>query len=294
MRNILAALLGIAVLLAASVGGVVIASEFRLRSVEYPPEFAAEIPSDSAAISHGQHVARIRGCFGCHGQDLQGVVYTEQWPWVRRAVAPNLAKHAREHATEELEAAIRHGISHDGRALWSMPSYNWTNLTDTDLVALIAYLRAAPVTEIDLPRPSLGLRARWAIATGAEKHMADWANMVPDLQLQDHPDVSMRRGEYLAMTMCNECHGLDLRGSFNADGPAPDLAVLAAYSDEDFRTLMKTGTAIGGRNDLPLMSMIARDRFPSLTEEELTSLLAFLRTLPQQPVDEDAPWRGSD
>ena len=57
---------------------------------------------------------------------------------------------------------------------------------------------------------------------------------------------------------------------------------------------MTTGTATGGRNNLPLMSMIARDRFPSLTEEELTSLLAFLRTLPGQPVDEDAPWRASD
>ena len=294
MRNLLAVFLGIAALLLVSVGGVLIASEIRLRNVEVPPEFVAEIPSDSTTISHGQHVARIRGCFGCHGQQLQGVVYTEQWPWVRRAVAANLAKHAREHTTAELEAAIRHGIGHDGRALWSMPSYNWTNLSDTDLVALIAYLRAAPVIEADLPRPSLGLQARWTIATGAEKHMADWAAMVPELRLQDHPDVSIRRGEYLAMTMCNECHGLDLRGSFNADGPAPDLAVLAAYSDEDFRTLMTTGTAIGGRNNLPLMSMIARDRFPSLTEEELTSLLAFLRTLPGQPVDEDAPWRASD
>ena len=286
--------LTIAVTSLAALGGVLLASELRLRAVERPPEFTAEIPTDEATIAHGKHVARIRGCFGCHGQALQGAVFTEQWPWVDRAVAPNLAMYARQHSPAVLEAAIRHGIGHDGRALWSMPSYNWTNLSDSDLVALIAYLESVEPRPSELPSPKLGWSARWKIATGAEKHMADWSKMVPELRFQDHPVPKMRQGEYLAMTMCNECHGLDLRGSINPDGPAPDLAIVAAYSEDDFRTLMKTGTAVGGRGDLNLMSMIARDRFPALTEEELTSLLFFLRTLAGQPVPADAPWRSPD
>ena len=172
-----------------------------------------------------------------------------------------------------------------------MPSYNWKHLTDDDLVALIAYMRSVDVRQTSLPKPKLGLKARWNIVVGQSQHMADWVRMVPELRFQNHPDRKIRFGEYLAMTMCNECHGLDLRGAINPDGPAPDLAILAAYSEEDFRKLMSTGTAIGGREDLFLMSLIARDRFPALTEDELTSLLAYLRTLPAQPTIPDAPWR---
>ncbi|WP_156762706.1 c-type cytochrome [Woeseia oceani] len=272
-------------------GGVYLASEWRLRNVELPDPFVATIPTDAASIEHGRHVARIRGCFGCHGQSLEGRVYTDQWPWVELAVAPNLAAYAQEHSPATLEAAIRHGIGVDGRALWSMPSYNWTNLSDSDLVALIAFLRSAEVQPSSHPKPKLGWSARWEIASGSVMHMADWVSLVPPLQYQDHPLPAMRLGEYLAMTMCNECHGLDLRGAVAPDGRAPDLAILAAYSEADFRTLLATGTAIGGRDNLNLMSMVARDRFPDLTDEEISSLYFFLNTLGVQPVAEDVPWR---
>lgn len=294
MKRITIIFLLLALIPLLAIGGVFVASELRLRDVELPPAFNADIPSDAETIARGKHVARIRGCFGCHGQQLQGAVFTEEWPWVERAVAPNLALFAKAHTPAELEAAIRHGIGHDGRALWSMPSYNWRNLSDDDLIALIAYMKSAPVAEAELPDPDMGLEARWWIANGEEQHMADWVKMVPPLQFQDHADPLIRQGEYLAMTMCNECHGLDLRGSINPDGATPDLAIVAGYTDEDFRALMKTGTAKGGRDDLFLMSMVARDRFASMTEEELTSLLAFLRTLPEQPVPADVPWRASD
>ena len=49
--------------------------------------------------------------------------------------------------------------------------------------------------------------------------------------------------------------------------------------------------AKGGRTELPLMSMVAKDRFAYFTEQELDDLLAYLRTLPGQPVDHEASWR---
>ena len=291
MSRLAASLATLILLPLLTLGGIFLGSELRLRDIDSPPAFDADIPTTAEAVARGEHVARIRGCFGCHGQHLEGRVFTEQWPWVERAVAPNLAAFAREHSTATINAAIRHGVGHDGRALWSMPSYNWKHLSDEDLVALIAYLRSVDVMQTNLPSAKLGLRARWRIAIGESQHMADWVGMVPELRYQDHADRAMRFGEYLAMTMCNECHGLDLRGAINPDGTAPDLAVLAAYSDEDFRELMSTGTAIGGRGDLFLMSLIARDRFPALTEEELVSLLTYLRTVPNQPATPNAPWR---
>ncbi|MEL6869411.1 MAG: c-type cytochrome [Pseudomonadota bacterium] len=273
--------------------GILARSELRLREFIEPRPFTSEIPNDATSVKRGEHIARTRGCFGCHGQHLEGRVFTDEWPWVKRAVAPNLARYARQQTTSSLNAAIRHGIGHNGRALWSMPSYNWKHLSDDDFVALISYLRSAVVVQKELPKPKLGLRARWQIGTGKSQHMADWALAVPKLEYQDHPNAALRNGEYLAMTMCNECHGLDLRGATNPDGNSPDLAVLVAYSEDDFRELMRTGTAIGNRDDLFLMSMIARDRFWALTEQELTDLFVYLRTLPDQPVPQDVPWRGN-
>ena len=230
---VLTALLGLAALGYGAVYGL---SEVKLRDVSTSPPFNQSIKADSLTLERGRHIARTRGCFGCHGQQLQGRVFTEEWDWVDRAVAPDLAASAKQHEPSTLEAAIRHGIGQDGRALWSMPSYNWVHLSDGDVAALIAYLRSAPVVPTDLPSPRLGFRARWKIATNKEDHRAQWTQNVPKLRTE-LGNAQLVRGQYLAMTACNECHGLDLRGGFGT----PDLAILAVYSEEAFRTLMEEG-----------------------------------------------------
>lgn len=254
------------------------ASEFALRDVPEVPAFERPIPTDSVSLKRGQHVARTRGCFGCHGQQLEGRVFTE-WPWVKRGVAPNLAAFARQHPPEILERSIRHGVGHDGRALWSMPSYNYTRLSDSDLASLIGFLRSAPVRPSSLPSPSMGLRARWELVRGRQSHLADWVLDVPPLQHQDSQDESLARGEYLAHTTCNECHGLDLRGDIQPDFATPDLAILAAYPFQAFTRLMKEGTTVDNRAAPGLMGVVAEDRFAYFTDQELEDLYRYLRTL---------------
>ncbi len=264
-------------------------SEYRLTQVVPNADFTFELDGDLATLAKGKHIARTRGCFGCHGQQLQGKVFTEQWDWVDVAVAPNLALLAKHLDSATLERAIRQGIGQDGRALWSMPSYNWVNLTDEDVAALIAYLRSAPVVDNPLPSPSLGLAARWRIATGAEQHMAQWSKKVP--ALQDITDPSLKRGHYLAMTTCSECHGLDLRGNVQGNFVTPDLAIIASYSETAFANLMRHGQSQDGRADLGLMTMIAKDRFAYFSDEERTDLYRYLQSLVNQPVPENVAWR---
>jgi cytochrome c553 len=83
-------------------------------------------------------------------------------------------------------------------------------------------------------------------------------------------------GSYLAYTVCSECHGKDLRGG--PDNFSPTLAVVAAYSLDDFRALMREGVAIGDR-ELDLMTDVAQSRFRHFTEAEIGSLHGFLKTL---------------
>ncbi len=284
-------IVAVPVVFIAGLAYVYFASERYLRDVAADSSYVYPGREDAETIERGRHLARTRGCFGCHGQQLQGAVFSDEWAWVGTAVAPNLAKYAREHDPATLEAAIRQGIGHDGKALWSMPSYNFVLMNDNDVSALIAFLRSAPVEDKELPQPDLGWETRMLIVSGQAQHMPEWGSRMPPLLLGEGDDPQLVRGEYLAKTSCNECHGFDLRGQPYPVNPTPDLAILAGYSDEDFRHLMQTGEAIGGRTDLGLMTMVAKDRFAAFTEQELEDLLAYLRTLPQQPIDHQASWR---
>lgn len=246
-------------------------SEMQLHSYQRPAPFTLPIPTDADAIARGKHLVNTRGCRGCHGEQLEGEV---MWGY---AVAPGLPKLSREISAADFEAALRHGIDHTGRAMYSMPAFNFIRLRDADVAEIIAYLRAAPVIERQFPDARLPWKIRWEIARGRDDAIPGFLDKVPALKLQGQ-DTALSRGEYLAMTTCIECHGFRLRGDELFGGPAPDLAIIAAYEPAAFTTLMRTGKALGDR-ELPMMSPVARGRFVHLTDGEVGDLYAFLRDL---------------
>jgi len=223
-------------------GGIYGLSERQLRSHADPVLFSAVIPTDSLSIEVGRHIALTRGCHGCHGKELEGRDFTEDWPEVGRAVAPNLVKYLRDYGPAVMEAAIRQGIGHDGKALYSMPSYNFTNLTYPDLLSLMAYVQAHPVVEKELPSPKLNMTTRWALLRVNDENAVDLVKNLPDFIPFDERS-SEARGQYIAMTTCIECHGLDLRGTAWGN---PDLSIVAAYKKEEFDRLMKEGIGLVG------------------------------------------------
>lgn len=291
MRQIILGAIVVLALAGAAYAAFIGLSELKLRDVKRPAAFDYAINMDQATIERGLHIARTRGCFSCHGKNLEGVDFSGEWDWVERGVAPNIAAIAKVHDAATLEMEIRHGLRHDGRAFWSMPSFNFVRLNDEDTAALIALLKSAPVVESALPKPKLGRRARWLLVSGEENHMATWALQVPFLRLGPDDDPALARGEYLAMTTCNECHGLDLRGASAYGFSQPDLAIVAGYPEEDFRKLMKDGVGLGGREDLGLMSIVAQSRFVHFTDQELSDLHAFLSSLAEIPAPEGVWWR---
>lgn len=248
---------------------VYLASERHLRSFEPPPPFTHPIPTDATAIERGAHLVQTRGCSGCHGSDFSGRV---MWEF---AVAPNLVALAREESPATLEAAIRHGIGRDGKAMYSMPSYNFIRMRDEDLADVIAYLRSLPLVEKELPTGRIPFGIRLDIALGKDAAIAAYLDRVPQLKGAALGDVRLVRGEYIAMTTCNECHGFSLRADTPWEDNTPDLIIISAYTEESFRHLMKTGLALGER-ELELMSSVARSRFSNFSDQELSDLYAFL------------------
>lgn len=270
----LAVAVGVIVMLVAT--AVYAGSEsVRRRTYDVPVSTPGAIPADQAAIARGDHLAHITGCFGCHGTHLEGRLFFSE-RGVADLVAPNLTRVVPTYSDTELARAIRHGVRRDGTGLFAMPSEAFYHFSDADLRDVVALLRHQAPVDGYTGHTSIGPIGRIGIVTGKFKPvpsaMDHAAPRVPDAR-----DGDLRaRGHYLAQIACSECHGSALQGGL--DGRAPTLAIVGAYSDEAFRHLMRTGEPLVKR-PLYLMGDVARGRFSKFTDDEVTALQAYLRTI---------------
>jgi mono/diheme cytochrome c family protein len=237
-----------------------------------PEQLAAPTP---AQLADAGRQARILGCVSCHGEGLTGRVMFDM-PNVARVIAPNLTQIAARASDQQLAAAIRQGIGHDGHALFVMPSPAYARLDDGEVAALIHWIRGhkpAPGSGGGLQPGPLG---RIALAAGKFKPQPA---RVEQFRTEMPFDVgpAHRTGYRIAAKVCADCHGPALAGQKMDSGEvAPDLTIAGAYDFQQFRTLMRTGLAPGGR-DLGLMSKVAKDDFSHLTDAELEALHDYLQ-----------------
>ena len=240
-----------------------------------------QVPTDPSAVAAGERLARLRGCMGgCHGAATEGSVFFAL-PDGSRVVAPDLGRIAAEYSTADLERVIRHGIRPGGTSVQGiMPSAMLAGLGDGDLASILAFLRSRPPGDEDLPDAYAGPLLRAMLLFYMVRY--DWGVFAAEEIQHDAPRLDpasadpLERGRYLATTICSECHGGDLQGM--PDGSIPNLAIAAAYSREDFGTLMRTGVPIGNR-DLGLMKEVSLRRFAHFTEPEDDDLHTYLQTL---------------
>ena len=234
------------------------------------PLSAVAVLNDSASIAEGERLAHISGCFGCHGDQLQGRIWDDDFVW-GRLNAPNLPEIAREYSPAELARVIRAGVRPDGSGVMTMPSSMFYYLSDEAISRLVAFLRFAPVADGLRYEFRPGWAVRWDLVRGSRRFQPDVIAELGPRMREPAPGDTIALGRYIARTACTECHGLSLEGDWG-----PDLVVAAAYTPEEFANFMATGEASGGR-ELPVMSRVARGRFSHLTVDEVTALGAFLR-----------------
>jgi cytochrome c553 len=249
------------------------------KSFEVPVTEVA-VPIEYASTAEGQRLARTRGCLnGCHGDTVTGDVFFEM-PDGTVLVAPDLATAAKKYSAAELERIIRHGVRPDGTSvLLPMPSEMFYNLSDEDVGLIIGFLQSQTSREEPLPQTYFGPLGRLMLLLFKQDMGTILAaeSINHDLvRLDASPGDPEEYGKYIAMTSCTECHGPELRGW--PDDNVPSLAIVAAYSLEDFTTLLRSGEPIGGR-ELDLMAEVAIRRFSNFTDSEIAALHAYLRTL---------------
>jgi cytochrome c553 len=251
------------------VSGVYGASEWKLArtyDISLPPVIEDHQPD----LAHGERMARIAGCWaGCHGTRGEGGV--EQIPKIRRVAAPTLSQVVPRYSDAELLRLIRYGVKKNGRSAVGMSSYTFWVLGQQDIADIIHFLRQQPILPAvarfrDIPFTSRIrlLRGEWQLsADQVDRSMPRWG----DLPMT----TPSERGRYLAAIVCAECHGTDFRG-YSLEG-GPSLAILAAYDQRQFTSLMKTGVASTGRV-IERMSWLPDIEF---TDQDCVDLYVFLR-----------------
>lgn len=223
-------------------------------------------------VEEGGRLAHVNGCVGCHGDNLAGRVFVDRI-FIGRLSGHNLTRVVPQYSDEQLANVIRGGVRSDGTGIVFMPSHAFVRLADADVAAIISYLRTVERRPDAAQDTSLGLLARALLVAGMiplEPDIVDHNQLGPLAR----PQEANALGRYLARTTCAICHGGDLHG--DREMQSPNLfGIVHAYSLTEFKKLLSTGIAIGGRK-LGLMTEMSQSALKYLRDDEVTALHAYL------------------
>jgi mono/diheme cytochrome c family protein len=263
---------------------------------------AAAAAASAEDPAWGEVLAGLAGCRACH--DTQGEpAYSGGAPLETpfgTFVGPNVTADP-DHgigawSLADFERALRRGRSPDGRAYWPVfPYRSFAHLTDADVAALWAALRAAPPS----PRPSVAQDpdhsrlALWA-----------WRRVVGRTAYARVRDPELARGAYLveAVAHCDGCHsprtsiGGERRREHLAGtdqhahgGPnvTPSDDGLAGWTEEDWVGFFDLGQTPDGEFVGGAMRHVIRDGTSLLDDADRRAMARYLMALPPRPDPED-------
>ncbi|PKP85475.1 MAG: cytochrome C [Alphaproteobacteria bacterium HGW-Alphaproteobacteria-2] len=189
---------------------------------------------------------------------------------------------------QEIARAIREGIRPDGRVLGPPMAFElYRHISDEDIAAIIAYLRALPPVENEVPRSVYRIPLPDSYGPPVGEVTAP------------EPGETVEYGAYLAgpVAHCIECHtpmegprhlydtrlgagGRDMSGpwgpSISANlTPAPHA--LARWSDDEVIAMIRTGHRPDGSAMLPPM---AYGFYAGMSDRDARAIVAYLRSLP--------------
>jgi cytochrome c553 len=264
-RRLLGGIAVVAGVLLLAWGGLFVYTERALQGSDFP--VSAVLPRGDPVS--GERLARIHGCSGCHGRQLQGQVFADI-PHVARLIAPNLTIARDQYDQQAFVRLMRAGTKVDGHLALVMPNQAHQRLTDQQLADLEAYMHSVPAVANELPSRSLQTLARIGIVTGQydlDEMRADPPESAAVIADRNQPD----RARHLVQTACGECHGVDLQG-YPQEG-VPPLLVARAYSDQQFLRLLHQGKTLAGTDSASgMMSEVARSRFSVLSADEVAAI----------------------
>ena len=278
-------------------------------------------PTTPDEVARGKYlVDAVTACGACHTGRASGLLTDPEEP--QRYLAggntledvgnfklyvPNLTSDAEtglgKWSDDRISRAIRDGVDDEGTLLFPvMPFLSYQHMSDSDVRAIVAYLRTVPKARPDRPwfDGDIPFMARWAIRLGFVHHAP--ARNVP---MPDRKD-RVAYGKYVMyLAHCEECHALGSRGPKGEDDdafmggsdkpfttrgvgkvwatnltPDPEFGI-AKYDDARVKDALRKGLRLedGKPMAFPMLSYIPH--FAAMTDADLDALIAYLRTLRQ-------------
>jgi cytochrome c553 len=248
-----------------------------------------------AQIARGQRLAHL--CATCHSWDDQVVLSGSDFiakfgfPPVGTLHGPNLtpAGSISDWSDGEVIRAIREGVHKNGRSLLIMPVEIFRNLSDDDVQAIVAYLRAQPAT--GGPTPTNQFNVLGALFM----NLSDLRTAEPPVGSVSAPlPGTAEHGKYMVDVLgCRECHGTQLQGKLDLGRPGPPpgpnlTRIVPQWTEQDFMTFFNTGRLPGG-GTVPIVTLPGGQtgfRMPwpefraAATDDELKAVYAYLHSLP--------------
>lgn len=272
---------------------------------------ACSVAADrETSVARGDYLVNgIVACGNCHtprsddttliaDKHLAGAFQVERAEFT--AYAPNITQDLETGigawSDEEIMRAIREGVRRDGTIIGPpMPINAYRDISDSDVRAIVAYLRTVAPVRNALPRSVYNIPLR-------ESYGPPVSN-VADVSRDD----SIAYGEYLGVALghCMECHTPMVKGAIDvsrtgAGGnvftkphgmqlaamaanitPHPEQG-LGAWTDDEMKRAITQAISRDGRKLLPVMPSYL---YESISDEDLDALIAYLRSIPSQPVE---------
>lgn len=271
---------------------------------------AAACAQDNAALlMRGKYLMEgVVACANCHiarndkGEPLYdkglsgGMLFDDA---AFKAYAPNITPDPEtgigKWTDAQLAKAIREGIRPDGRLIGPpMPVPFYRNLSDADLAAIIAYLKAQPPVK--------------HVVAKSTYHIPLPPNYGPPVEHVTAPAQASTRqyGEYLAnIGHCMDCHtprgknGMLIMSRLGAGGQVikwpggseavtpnltPDESGLKSWSDAQIERAIREGI---DKNGTHLRRIMAFDWYKNIDAQDMSALIAYLRSLKPQPTGAD-------
>jgi cytochrome c553 len=291
MSSILRALRVILVTLVVACAGIAtwvfIASERRLGQVHDMTVAPVAARTDSASVARGAYLFQSISCTLCHGEDGGGAIIQRD-KMLGTIAGPNLTRGrggtGAQRSDIDWVRAIRRGVRPNGTSLIVMPSEVFTHLSESDVAAILGYLRQVRPVDREVPESKFGPMGRALLAAGKLNILV--AAKTPRYEAPANPPASgtIEYGRYLAdVSGCHGCHGYGLSGGRVAGPPglppASNLTPtgIGRWTETDFTRAMREGKRPDGSTIDPFMPW---EVFRKISGEDLHTLWLYLQSVP--------------
>ena len=261
---------------------------FRVPTGTGPP-----VANDATTLARGEYLVRLGDCAACH-TTRGGVAFagghafdTDYGTLYSSNLTPDREKGLGDWSADEFRHAMRYGVSRRGPLYPVFPYEHFARLTDADIDAIYAYLRAL------VPSANTPPANRLAFPANSRSALIVWR------MLSYRPAAPMSatdRGQYLVEGIghCAMCHSTRAAGDsvpskgYLAGGilvgsgwyaPPLDADSLRRYSSSELADFLRTGTSPHGTVYGP-MAEVVYSSLRALTAADAASMADYLKRIP--------------